>query len=53
MRRINNWLRCSMTQDRFSKLIVLSAESDIVNDLNIDDLIDKYAKKDNRKMKLI
>lgn len=37
MRRINNWLRSTMSQDRLSNLIVLHSESDIVKNLDVED----------------
>lgn len=53
MRRINQWLRSSMGQERFSNLVVLYSESDLVKSLNFDKLMDEYAKKGNRKLPLI
>ena len=35
---IQNYLRSSMSQDRLDNLTAISIESDIVNDLNIEDL---------------
>lgn len=48
MRRIKNWTRTSMTQDRFSHLSILHIERDIVNNLDPDMILDEYAKQDRR-----
>lgn len=52
MRRIKNWLRSSMTQDRFTFLSILNIERDITNKVNVDDIVNKFAEKD-RKIMLI
>jgi hypothetical protein len=48
MRRIKNWTRTSMTQDRFSYLSVLHIERDIVDNLDLDIVLNEYSKKDRR-----
>jgi len=48
MRRIKNWTRTSMTQDRFSNLSLLHIERDIVDNLDHDIILDEYLKKDRR-----
>ncbi|CAI6367156.1 unnamed protein product [Macrosiphum euphorbiae] len=48
MRRIKNWTRTSMTQDRFGYLSVLHIERDIVNNLDLNIILDEYSKKDRR-----
>lgn len=52
MRRIKNWLRSSMAQDRFTFLSILNIERDITNKVNVDDIVSKFAEKD-RKIMLI
>jgi len=52
MRRIKNWLRSSMAQDRFTFLSILNIERDITNKVNVDDIVNKFAEKD-RKIMLI
>jgi hypothetical protein len=52
MRRIKNWLRSSMAQDRFTFLSILNIERDITNKVNLDDILNKFAEKD-RKIMLI
>lgn len=53
MRRINQWLRSNIGQERFSNLIFIYSESDLAKNLNFDKLVDKYAKKGERKLPLI
>lgn len=48
MRRIKNWIRTSMLQDRFSNLAVLNIERDIVNSLNNEDILNVYCTKDRK-----
>jgi len=50
MRRIKNWLRTSMEQDRFSNLAILNIESDMSNNINNNDILEKYNKIKNRRM---
>lgn len=52
MRRIKNWLRSSMGQDRFGYLSILNIERDLANSINTTIIIDNYAKK-NRRITLI
>ena len=52
MRRINNWLRSSIAQDRFTFLSILNIERDITNKVNVDDILNKFVEKD-RKIMLI
>lgn len=48
MRRIKNWTRTSMTQDRFSNLSILHIKRDIVDNLDLNIILDEYSKKDHR-----
>jgi len=50
MRRIKNWLRTSMEQDRFSNLAILNIERDMSNNINNNDILEKYNKIKNRRM---
>lgn len=49
MRRINNYLRSTMSQERFSKLAILNIERDIIVDTEI--ILNTFANK-NRKIRL-
>ncbi len=46
MRRIRNWLRSAMSQDRFSDLSILHIENDLTANLSGEKIVDTYA---NRK----
>jgi hypothetical protein len=48
MRQIKNWLRSSMTQDRFTNLSILNIESDIINKLDKNEIVNKFAKNDRK-----
>ncbi|XP_050059853.1 uncharacterized protein LOC126551123 [Aphis gossypii] len=50
MRRIKNWLRTSMLQDRFTNLAVLNIERDVVDLLNNEDILEVYCTKDRKFM---
>ena len=43
VRIIKNRLRCTMSDDWFSSLMVLSAEKDLLDSISIDDIIDRFA----------
>lgn len=43
MRRIRNWLRSTMSQDRLSSLAVLNIESDLTAKLKPDDIVSIFA----------
>jgi len=49
MRRIKNWLRSSMNQDRFSSLAVLNIEPDLTAKLNPEDIAEAYASDKRRR----
>jgi len=42
MRRIKNWLRTSMLQQRFSNLSILNIERDITNNLKSEQILNKF-----------
>jgi len=42
MRRIKNWLRTSMLQQRFTYLSILNIERDITNNLKSEHIFNKY-----------
>jgi len=46
MRRIKNWLRSSMGQERFVNLSILCIERDIANIIDTQVIVDKFSKKD-------
>lgn len=52
MRRIKNWLRSSMLQQRFSNLSLLNIEKDLLQELNTETILNKYCMKP-RKIMLI
>jgi len=43
VRIIKNRLRCTMSDDWFSSLMVLSAEKDLLNNLSMDDIIGRFS----------
>ncbi len=43
MRRIRNWLRSAMSQDRFSDLSILHIEKDLTANLSGEKIVDIYA----------
>lgn len=43
LKRIKNYLRSTMSQERCSALAILSIESDITTKLEFDDVIDSFA----------
>ncbi len=43
MRRIRNWLRSAMSQDRFSDLSILHIENDLTANLSGEKIVDIYA----------
>jgi len=52
MRRLKNWLRASMEQQRFTNLSILNIERDIVNKISSSEILEKYSTK-NRKLLLV
>ena len=52
MRRIKNWLRTTMRQERFSNLSILNIERDITNNLDTKTIINQFSAK-NRRLALI
>ena len=52
MRRIKNWLRTSMLQDRFTNLATLNIERDVVNSINTEDILEVYCNTKDRKFVL-
>ena len=53
MRRIHNWLRCTMGQDRMNDLMILYSESDVARKVDLEKLVDVYSsKKERRKIAL-
>ncbi len=42
MRRIRNWLRSAMSQDRFSDLSILHIENDLTANLSGEKIVDIY-----------
>ena len=52
LRLLKTYLRNSMTQERISDLAVIYINSDIADNLNVNDIIDKFASVKNRRMQL-
>lgn len=52
MRRLKNWMRNSMEQQRFTNLSVLHIEREITNKIECEKLLNIYSKSD-RKLQLI
>lgn len=49
MRRLKNWLRSSMLQQRFTNLSVINIERDLANDIVSEEILNTFAKT-NRKL---
>lgn len=52
MRRVKNWLRTSMQQNRFTNLSTICIERDITNNLDNEKILNKFAL-NNRKINLL
>ena len=52
MRRIKNWLRSTVGQNRFSSLALANIENDITKSLDLDDVLEQFIKTGNRKLLL-
>lgn len=52
MRRIRNWLRSAMAQDRFSNLSLLHIENDLTVHLSEEKIVDIYATRKKRRLLL-
>ncbi|XP_030047161.1 uncharacterized protein LOC115461455 [Microcaecilia unicolor] len=50
MRRVRNWLRSTMGQERLTTLCLLNTESDLVGDIDPEQIIDTYDAKSSRRM---
>ncbi|XP_060881953.1 uncharacterized protein LOC132953587 [Metopolophium dirhodum] len=48
LKRIKNYLRSTMSQDRLNALAILSIEHELTNQLSYDDIIEDFAKKKSR-----
>lgn len=53
LKRVKNYLRASMGQDRLNALALLSIEAKLVQEINYEDLINVFAQAKSRKTKLI
>ena len=51
LKRIKTWLRNSMEQSPLSSLGILSIEKEFLKEINIEDIIDQFASKRDRRMK--
>jgi len=52
MRRVKNWLRTSMGQNRFTNLASICIERDITNNIDTERILNKFATT-NRKINLL
>ena len=52
LRLLKTYLRNSMDQQRISDLAVMCINSDIIDNLNVNNIIDKFASVKNRRMNL-
>jgi len=50
MRRIKNWLKSSMLQQRFTNLSLLNIEKDLLNQLKTETILNKYCMKPRKVM---
>lgn len=50
MKLIKNYLRNSMTDDRLNSLAILAIESDVLDELNFDDIIETFVNAKRRKI---
>ena len=50
LKLIKNYLRSTMTQDRLSSLVLMSVESDILDKIKDNDVIDDFAAKKTRRV---
>ena len=50
LKRVKNFLRSTMSQDRLTALSLLSIESEILRSLNFEDIIHEFATAKARKM---
>jgi len=48
MRRIKNWLRTSMEQDRFTNLSVVYIERSISNKIDNNEMLKEFVKNDHK-----
>lgn len=53
LKRIKNYLRSTMSQDRLNALAILSIEHELTNQLSYDDIIEDFAKKKSRRKTII
>ncbi|CAI6376491.1 unnamed protein product [Macrosiphum euphorbiae] len=53
MRRVKNWLRTSMGQNRFTNLASICIERDITNNIDTERILNKFALTNNRKINLL
>jgi hypothetical protein len=52
MKIIKNFLRSTMSDERFEDLIVLAAEKDLTDKVDLDEALKVWASKKNRKLKI-
>jgi len=53
MRRVKNWLRTTVGQNRFTSLASICIERDITNNINNEKILNKFALTNNRKINLL
>lgn len=52
LKRVKNYLRNSLSQDLFCDLAVLNINSDLLNKMSFDDIINEFSAKKSRKKQL-
>lgn len=50
MKRIRNWLRTTMLQDRFSSLSLLAIEKDVCNMIDVHDIVKLFLQSKDRRL---
>jgi hypothetical protein len=53
MRRVKNWLLTSMQQNSFKNLASICIEREITNNKNTENILNKFALTNNRKINLL
>jgi len=53
MRRVKTWLRSTMIQERFSNLSIIHIERDISNNIDSEEILNKFAIANDRKIPLM
>ena len=52
LKLVKNYLRTLMTHERLDDLMIITCESDITDDLSLDELAEKWSRLKSRRMKI-